>query len=228
MPPPPHGGRGAGSRPRTYCSRSVCSSAGGGCVHGAGVETPGWKVSGLRLAARPGAPCLSPLPLASTPVPPRAVPGRGAFQRRAARYEDDDGGGGRKGGEEGGRGGLLRRDAERAGEGAAAEGRRGEAGREPFAPPRRRPVPESEGRGPGAGRGGGGGPGCSLARSRGGAAGALGPVPPGAEAARRRERGGRPSCHLQPLPSGPPPPPAAGARRTDKPPRETRGEGDDY
>lgn len=63
------------------------------------------------------------------------------------------------------------------------------------------------------------------ASSRGGAAGALGPVSPravkaqGPGTARGRKRGGRPSCHLQPLPSRPPPP-AAGAGLTDKPQRE--------
>ncbi|XP_057360306.1 collagen alpha-1(I) chain-like [Manis pentadactyla] len=63
-----------------------------------------------------------------------------------------------------------------------------------------------------------------AASSQGGAAGAVGPVPPttektqGTGTAHRRKRGGRPSCHLQPLPSRPPPP-AAGAGLTDKPGR---------
>lgn len=51
------------SSPRTYCSRSVCSSAGWGSVHGAEVASPGWKVCG----ALPRGARLGFLPLPSAP-----------------------------------------------------------------------------------------------------------------------------------------------------------------
>lgn len=110
----------------------------------------------------------------------------------------------------------------RAGEGAAEEGSRDEAERALRTSAEETGSAE-RGLGP---RRRAGLPLRGAASSRGGAAGAPGPVPPGAEAAQGagathgRERGGRPSCHLQPLRSGPPPP-AAGARLPDKPQRET-------
>lgn len=72
-------------------------------------------------------------------------------------------------------------------------------------------------------------PAPAAASPRGGAARAAGTVPPRAEKARRartprkRKCGGRPSCHLQPLPSRPPLPEAR-AGLTDKPQRERHTE----
>lgn len=144
------------------------------------------------------------------------------------------GGGGSRGRRRRGKGGLLQRNTRASAGGGDRGGEKREGGwKSLFTPSGRRPVLARKGWKLG---GGGGGPGLPLRRaasSRGGAAGAVGPVPPRSEkaqgpgTARGRKSGGRPSCHLPPLPFRPPPP-AAEAGLTDKPQRETQWEGDDY